>query len=456
MAIPRQQKRKVMMHRWPIWGILVAIYVISYFHRLALAVVAKELMADFQTTGKILGTLAALYDYSYTAMLIPVGVLADTLGPKRTTTIGTIVMGLGSIVFGLAPSVGVAYLGRVLVGLGASVVFICAIKIAANWYRMREFATMSGLTLTAGNMGGLFAATPLALLVGAIGWRNSFHLVGAVTLLFAVLCWILVKDKPTDVGLPSITEIEIEEGTLPRTAVAAASAKVRVKEGLKIVLLNPYTWPAFLIFFGFYSTYRAYAGLWGVPYFRDVYGIEKAQAANYMMAIALGIIVGSPLAGYLSDKVLTSRRLPYSGSCLLYTLVWAILTFTGGGKPPLGWMHPLSFLFGLLMSGFIITWACGKEVNPPQYAGIATATVNMGGFLGAAIMQGVLGAVLDKKWQGVVEAGARVYPLEAYQAAFKVCLLTMIITTLVSLLVKETRCQNVYEALTRKKRNEKP
>ena len=426
--------------RWWVWGVAASVFFVSYFHRVAPAVVAKDLMAEFRTTGAVLGVLAAGYLHIYAVMQIPVGVLADVAGPRGTLLGGTVVMALGSALFGAAPSLPVAYAGRFLTGLGASVVFVCLMKLAANWFRAREFATLSGLSVTVANLGGIAAATPLALLAGAIGWRGAFYLVAALTAGLAVLTWRFVHARPEDVGLPSPALLE------PGGALLHA-APARVGEGLRTVLTNRHTWPAFFVFFGLYSTLITFAGLWGVPYFRDVYGMPTVRAANLMTLLAAGVLVGGPVAGLLSDRVLGRRRAPYLAFSAAYAALWGVLALAPGTRPPEAWLPALTFALGFSSAGFVLTWVCATEVNPPHYAGLATATVNTGGFLGAAVLQMVLGAVLDARWAGAMEGGARVYSPEAYGTAFKVCFGVVAAAALLAGLVTETYGRNIWERL---------
>src|SRR3989449_1013041 len=103
---------------------------------------------------------------------------------------------------------------------------------------------------------------------------------------------------------------------------------------------------------------------------------------------------------------------------------------------------------GLFGGVFVLRWPIGREVNPPELAGIAVAVVTLGGFLGAALTQGPLGAVLDARWAGAVTAGgARAYPLDAYRAAFAICTALVLGATLLSLLLRETRGRNVWQEL---------
>jgi MFS family permease len=146
-------------------------------------VVAEDLMRAFAIPAAALGILAAIYPYVFAAMALPAGSLSDTLGQRWTLALGAITMSVGSALFGLAPLFGLALTGRLLVGLGASVILISYLRLAAEWFRPNEFGTVSGLSQTVGSLGGLVATTPLALLVEGIGWRGSFVTIGGVTLL---------------------------------------------------------------------------------------------------------------------------------------------------------------------------------------------------------------------------------------------------------------------------------
>ncbi|MDQ3555978.1 MAG: MFS transporter, partial [Gemmatimonadota bacterium] len=122
----------------------------------------------------------------------------------------------------------------------------------------------------------------------------------------------------------------------------------------------------------------------------------------------------------------------------------ATLALAGGGRPPAGWLGPLCVLLGASAAGFTLTWAIAREVNPLRYSGIATATVNAGGFVGAAVLQSTVSAVVDARWRGAVQEGARSYPVDAYRAAWMLCFGVAVAAWLLSLAVAETRGRNVH------------
>ena len=157
LALSREQKRR----RWLMLGVVASAYVLSFFQRFAPAGIAQDLAAAFQTSATSLGVLAATYFYVYTVMQIPTGILADTLGPRRILALGGIIGGLGSFLFGMAPSLDAALLGRTLIGLGVSVTFIAMLKLIAVWFEENRFATMVGVCMLVGNMGSVLAGAPL-------------------------------------------------------------------------------------------------------------------------------------------------------------------------------------------------------------------------------------------------------------------------------------------------------
>lgn len=422
------QIKRLKTYRWAVWGILVVAYAIVFFHRLAVGVVREELVETFHITGTTFANLGSTYFYAYMIMQIPSGILADSLGARKTVTMGTLLAGIGSIVFGYASNITVAFLGRLLVGIGVSVVFIAILKIQSQWFFEREFATMSGITSFVGNLGGVLAQTPLALMVGYFTWRTTFVAIGVVSLGVAILCYIIVRNSPSDMGLPTIESVEGKE--------KIETKGISLKEGLIKALLNPKTWPAFFTFAGFFGAFNALSGVWGISYFTDVYGFSREVATNYTTLAVLGLAIGGIVIGKLSDAM-KRRKLPMLIFGGIYLITWGILVFVGGGKPPVGLLYPLLFIMGFTCSAFVLGWACGKEVNDPRVAGISTSIVNIGGFLGAAVIPPFLGRIFDTY-------GELLEVTILFQKAFIYCFIASLAGFLCIFLIKETYCKNIY------------
>jgi len=193
-----------------VFGIVLLSFVLSFFHRTAPAAIASELTRAFAINAATLGTLAATYFYVYTLLQIPVGVLADTMGPRRLLTGGSLIAGAGSLAFALAPTWEIAAVGRMLVGVGTSVVFIAILKISAVWFPAERFATLTGVTMFAGNLGAVIAGAPLAWVVAQTSWRSVFVGLAALSIALGLATWWRVRDRPEDLGFPAVNSIAPE------------------------------------------------------------------------------------------------------------------------------------------------------------------------------------------------------------------------------------------------------
>lgn len=411
------------------WGIPAFMFLFAFLHRVAPGVVAKDIMRAFDIGGATIGQLSAMYFYAYAGFMIPAGLLLDSFGVRRVYSAGAAVMGLGSLAMGVAPGQAILFGGRFLVGLGAAVTFIGCVKIAAAWFPPSQFATMSAVTATVGVSGALVGSVPLATLVVATSWRGAFSIIGVVTLAGALACFLFVRDHPRG----------HVKASAPPPGLRA------VLRGMVEVLRNRHTWPPFLVFFFLYSAVQNLL-VWCVPFLRDVYGLGTTQAAGYASAPPLALLVSAPLLGFLSDRVLMRRKAPYAVLAWCLFIMWTILVLTLGALPLWG-MAAVLFAMGSFGSAFVLTWPIAREVNLPHLSGTAVAVSNLGGFVGAALTQGPVGAMLDHRWAGAMLDGARVYPLEAYRAAFTACTLFALAAACLSLLLRETRGVNVHHEL---------
>ncbi|MDY0040276.1 MAG: MFS transporter [Desulforhabdus sp.] len=409
-------------YRWLIFWILAFSYVLVYFHRLCPAVVAVDMMSDLYAGGALLGLLSSAYFYPYALMQLPAGLLSDSWGPRRSITLFFFFAFAGSLLLGLAPSVVWAVIGRILVGLGVSMLFVPTMKILTQWFRAREFATMTAILMAMGGLGSLAAATPLALLSNWIGWRSSFVVVGIFTLLMAILVWLFVRDRPSDLGWPSLTETA---GTDP-TAIGLA-------EGIKKVLACARFWPVAIWFFFTFAMFFSFGGLWGGPYLMHVYGLPKTEAGQILSMLAIGLIVGSPLVGFLSDRVFRGRKpVLLLGSSIVLALSALLAFYTADLSIPALYLICLGlgiFAGAIVVIGFTTT----KELFPIQMAGTSTGVVNLFPFAAGAIFQPLLGYLLEQ--QGRVNEA---FTLAGYKHLFLTLFLCALAALLACVFIQET------------------
>ncbi|TAK28741.1 MAG: MFS transporter [Chloroflexota bacterium] len=442
VVLPSQAARLFRV-RWPIWGILATGLMLTTLQRVAPGAVADQVMADFGISGAVFGGLASLYFYIYALMQMPSGILADRIGARRIVTAGSLVGAVGSLVFAFAPNLLTAYLGRFLVGLGLSIIFVNVVRVQTEWFRGREFGSMSGALTCMGQVGALLGTAPLAMLATGIGWRSSFALIGFLGAAIALLSWVLVRNRPGDMGLPSIREVEILERGEAIKQDHPAAPQPPILSALRMVLGHKHVWPPFLCGFGFYGSFVTFAGVWGVSYFMHTYGLQRTQAAIYTLVTTLGMVIGSFSVGLLSDKIFHRRKLPFILFGMLYGVTWMTLSLWNGGRPPVILILPICLLLGFFCGGQILMIPIVKETTPRQIVGTAVGLANMGAIVGGAFLQPLFGWALDLRWNGLVREGARIYPLPSYQLAFFIGAVFVAIGILGTLLAKETYCRDI-------------
>ena len=415
---------------WAMWGLGALFYLVGFFQRVAPAVMTRELMGDFGLTAASLGHLSAFYFYAYVAMQIPTGVLGDLWGPRRILAGGAGVAALGAIIFGLAPSLAWAGLGRLLIGGSVAVAFVLLLKLSVHWFPPRRYALISGLALLCGVLGAVSAGVPLRLMVAAFGWRPLMVASGGFTLVLAGLIWVFVRDDPSARGFQSHRPPSEEGG--------AGSKPPGPLTGLARVAASRNVWLLSLGPSGICGPVLAFAGLWGVPYLEARYGLAKAAAAGICSLLMICFAVGGPVLGALSDRV--GRRKPlYLGGAVVSTLGWAVLVYVPG--LPLALFVTLLAVVGLAAGCIIIGFAWGKESISPSLAGTASGMINMGVMMGVTILQPAMGWVLDLNWSGGQEDGVRVYGLAAFRLAFGLIVLWSVISVGLIALTKETFCR---------------
>ena len=416
---------------WMIWGLGALFYVIGFYQRVAPGVMTVELMSDFGLTAVALGNLSAFYFYSYVAMQIPTGLLADHWGPRRLLTLGAAVAGLGTFAFALAPDVGWANFGRLLIGGSVAVAFVGMLKLAAHWLPPRQYALASGMALFCGVMGAVIAGVPLRLLVDAFGWRPVMMVSAVVTCAVAVGIWWLVRDDPKDRGYATYAFTHADDDTrIPHSVLA----------GIREVFRYRNTWLLYLIPGAVVGSVLTFAGLWGVPYLTTHYGMEKTMAAAVCSALLVAWAVGGPIFGWLSDH-LGQRKPLYALGCLVLLVGWGVILLLPA--LPTWLLVLLLILVGFFSGNMIIGFAFAKESAPVHLAGTASGVVNMGVMMGPMLLQPGVGWILDQHWQGEMAEGVRVYSLEAYQSGFGLMLAWLALAMLLILFTRETHCKQM-------------
>lgn len=394
-------------HRWVVFGIFSAVYFFVFFHRVSTSVIAHDLLDTFHTNATALGFMSSMYFYAYGLEQPLVGFLSDRLGPRKVVGFWSLAAAAGCILFGLAPTIGWASVGRALIGFGVGGVYVPVLKALSQWFRKTEFATMNGLVLASGNLGAIVATTPLAWMAHLWGWRSSFLIIGGVTLGLALVTLLVIRDHN-----PTIESNHREEPLSQEQKTNAGGTALLILTSLRF-------WVLAVVFCSVFGTYLTFQGLWATPYLMTMLNLDSLTASQLNMLLPVGFILGATLSGWLSDRFFGDKVRFLTFAFSLHTAMWAIPTFLGHALGTTG-MIPLLLLMGGASGGLATTiWAVVRDTTPPPIMGLTTGLLNPAPFAGVAIMQVWTGAILDKV--GPVDG---IYPPKAYNDVFLLFLLT--------------------------------
>ena len=384
-----------------------------------------NLIDTFSISGASLGLLASAYFYPYAIMQIPVGILSDSWGAKKTIILFSLIASFGAICFGFSPDFNIALVSRALVGFGLSAVFIAIMCILAQWFRPMELARVSGLLMAIGGAGWFLATTPLALLSQHFGWRASIISVGVVSLLIVFFIWLMVEDTPE----------KKSSGDIDGKADGPVTAKRNTIEDLKIIFKNKSFWAISIWFIMRGGALFGFFGLWAGPYLIDVYKLSGSAAGNILSMVAFAIILISPVMGHISDKTLMSRKKVLVGTSVLNVLCWLVMLVFFENLPVPA-LYVLFFFMGITISSVgTIAIVTAKELFPHEMAGTSMGATNLFPFVGAVIFQPLMGYVLDKGGK----TGGMYAP-----ASYKILLWVLFITSIIAL-ISIMQCRETFK-----------
>ena len=371
-------------------------YFLSFFFRNVNAVISKDLAQEFDLAPADLGFLTSMYLLAFAAFQLPLGVLLDRYGPRRVVAALLCVAASGALIFALARDFTLLSVGRALLGLGVSAGLMGAIKAFTLWFPLSRLATLNGLYLAAGGIGGLSATAPAEALVGELGWRALFFGLFGLSLLAASLVFFVVPEKP----LPG-------HGQTLRAQIA----------GFGRIFASTAFWRIALPLVICHSAYLALQGLWLGPWLYDVAGQPRAAVGRYLLVTALAYTVGSAFFGVSSDRLaragvsrMTIFKLGLAISLGAYCLIAA------GVKAGLG---ATLAVYGFTAISAALAYPLMTALFPPEMTGRVNTASNVLMFGVAFLFQWAIGALLPYGY------GAALFSLAALQVAALAWLLPM-------------------------------
>ena len=406
--------------KWSIWILAAVFYFYEFVLRVSPSVMVSELMTSFGITASAVGVLSAFYLYAYAPMQLPVGVLMDRYGVKKVLSFASIVCGLGALLFSAATDLSVASLGRLMIGAGSSFAFIAMVYVTSHWFPPKKRAFLLGVANSVAMLGASAGSGPLTMIIKNFGWRQSIACFGVFGVALGIVVFIIFRlDRHNK---------EVEDET--------SSADSHVLHNLKSVTSRKSIWlNAFAALF-FYMTTTAFAGLWGLSFVEIAYGVSKEIAGYAMSMVFVGWLVGGPVMGLWSDligKRITAIRLGIIGAllCLIPVIYFPSI--------PIVAVYVLLLLVGLFSSAELLSFTLAIELNSMRAKATTAAFTNFMISCGDAVVQPLVGFLLDLNWNGTMEGGIRVYSTHDYQMALTCLPVTLVLGFICLFFFKESK-----------------
>ena len=377
-------------HRWAIFAVLTIGYFFVYFHRISVSVVGQDIVAD---VGGSIGLLSSVYYWTYTAMQIPSGLMADRFGPRAASTLFLLIASVGSLITCVGTEFWMIVLGKVMIAAGMAVVYVPLMKLVSVWFPKADFAVLSGIVIAVGNVGAITATGPLEMLADALGWREVFLVLGLVTLVLALLCAVVILNHPSERGLPSVESVE------GSGAVESSAARIPVLKGLRIVFSGGRRfWTCALAYFLVYGTIMTFQGTWAVTYFNSVYGF--VLSASWMVtALGVGKILSTLAIGAMTSRgIIRSKRRTMIYGTSVFAAIWVVIFLFAGEIDSYWFWFAVSFLFGFFGGFMTLSFTQVKEWYPIAVSGTAVSGTNIFLFLGASVCTTVSGFVVGTSY----------------------------------------------------------
>ena len=367
---------------------LLMAYFFVYFHRMTGGAISETLESYYGVNAGAIGILSSAYLYAYTLMQIPSGIITDRFGPRKAATFFIAILGIGSLVCAVSAfdgvrSFGMLVVGRALIGIGAAVISIPNMKIAVNWFRKDRFSTLTGISLMVGNLGAVFAAYPLVYAIDSIGLAETYVALTILTAGITLAVWLLVRDRPSDIGLPDIYG-EDEPGV-----------RFSAKESLKKVFsAGRGFWPAAVWIALFYAAFTLWSGTYAGLYYSE-FGLSSSDYSVPLTFVGIGMIFGAPIVGFVTDRFGLANRTVIAVMTALICVLWlAICMSDEDAVTDMPLQCGVNFAMGFLTSAFALVYGQVKDHFPREMSGVATGSINFFPFMGGAVAASLAGVLI--------------------------------------------------------------
>ena len=394
------------------WFILVTFYLYQYVLRNSPGVLIEDIRQQYHMNADEFAFMGSMFYYGYSCMQIPLGLLVDRVGIRFIALASISLCAFGILLLTLTHYPALAYLSRLLIGIGAAFAFMSSIKLASDYLPPEKQGVAIGATLSFGAAGALLTGAPLNYLLQHFNWQTSFHFFAFVGVLIFILAFIYLpkKDKQSESSAFDLTEI---------------------KQSILAILTNKKIWVYSIIAIGLYTPLAVMADLWGTAFIVKKFNLTREVASPILMNIYIGMAIGSIALPYLAEKYKILDRIIQFSALMLLILFSSIIYLPDLSKDTL---VILLILIGFFCGAEMLCFTAALREVTPNTSGMTIGVVNTLNMLSAALMQHAIGVYLDFTWHGDLDQrGLRIYSSKEFVEAFSILVIIISICAIIAL-----------------------
>jgi len=364
------------------------------------------------------GSLSACYLAGDILLIFPAGLLLDIASPRKVILLAMLISILGTFMFSFAHTLAFASLGRFVAGAAAGpFCLLGTLKLISHWFEPHKTAFVTGIVVAFGMVGGIISQAPFQQLISCYGWRNTLLMNSCLGLAFLLLMYFFVQDSPNK---------------SPTLFSSSRHPRMQLCKEVKAVALFSQNWLCGCFASLINLPILVLGATWGGEYLFHEFHVPYQTGSIITTMLYIGMLVGSPLFGYISDKT-RNRRFPMLVGAIICLLSLGLLLCIP--HPSLQIFLLTFFLIGLGSSSQIIGYPTVAESNPKQMEGTAVGLATTLIMSGGTLFQPLFGVIVDK----VNNAGA----YNGYKLAFLIFPIAASISIIILYFVKETYCKRL-------------
>ncbi len=315
-------------------GITFVAYAVYYFVRKNLSAVMPAMEKDLGISKSQLGGFLTAHDILYGTSKFANGYLGDRSNARTFLAFGLLMSGLLNLLFGFSSTVMIMGLLWCLNGWFQGIGFPPCARVLSHWFAPSERGTMWSIWNASHMVGAAGIAVWAGWLAQHWGWRWGFFAPALLALVVSLGVLLTLKDTPAELGLPPV---EQQFGEHANTASVAPAETPKQDEAefraflRQRVFGNPYIWAICIANFFVYVVRISFLN-WAPTYLHEVKGYSLVAAGGMTASYEFAGLLGSVIAGILTDKFFKGRRAPM---CVWYMLgtagaVYAFQSAPGG------------------------------------------------------------------------------------------------------------------------------